>query len=93
MNPSTAPPPRLSDRIGALVPVPPLLAALREAATGLPAVADEQLAVRVLDALQPLRPDAEVVAATATAMPTNPTSSPASTARSAAGASSASASC
>ena len=65
MNPSTAPPPRLSDRIGALVPVPPLLAALREAATGLPAVADEQLAVRVLDALQPLRPDAEVVAATA----------------------------
>ena len=72
MSPSLPSLPRLSAWIGAQDAVPPLLAALRDAAGAVSETAGERTeddgehrAVRVLDALRPLRPDAEVIAATA----------------------------
>ena len=63
--PNTAPPPRLAHWLAAHGPATPLLAQLAAAAQALPAGAAESLAVRVLAALQPLRADAEVMAAAA----------------------------
>ncbi|PZO09563.1 MAG: GTP diphosphokinase [Lysobacteraceae bacterium] len=63
--PYTVPPLRLAPWLAAHGPPTPLLAGLAEAARALPACAAEQLAVRVLAALQPLRADPEVLAAAA----------------------------